>query len=130
MGKLGMCHEDFCCVNEELCVKLVIPGHKRSHGHEESHGHEGCKNEFVASVWTNKSHLCINGTILVTNKGTCDNDQGITVELIVNGKEKFNVKPGETKAFTFQNLQSIVIREKSGVGQTNVDVSFTLNYKF
>lgn len=123
MAKLGSCQdEDFCCVNDEVCLTLEVPTS------------EDTAPEVIIPVWTNTSNLLVNGTILVENKGTATDFEGITVELIINGDDndtgEFFVAPGESKAFTVNDLGSIAIEGETGQGLTVVDVAFTINYKF
>ncbi len=126
MAKLGNCkddmfQEDSCCVNDEVCLTVEL-------------GDLVEDEPFV--FWTNTSNLAINGTVVVNNIELGD-DEGTTVELIVNGaadldNPAFIIEPGDTKSFTIQNLQSLALEAESvsGDGENTAKVSFSLNYKF
>ncbi|WP_397536806.1 S-Ena type endospore appendage [Rummeliibacillus pycnus] len=120
MAKLGNCNMEFCCVNDEVCLTVEL----------------GDLVENVPFVfWTNNTEFRVNGTVVVKNNELGD-DEGTTVELVVNGIDSddpaFIIEPGDTKSFTLDNIQSLALEAESvsGNGENTASISFSLNYKF
>lgn len=94
---------------------------------------------LFTTVYTDESRLHINGTILVVNSGTTSasfNDGTIVVMLNNDPDTQYTVAPDDSLAKTFRDINDIKVTVTSSpVGQTgsyaaNVQVSFSLNYKF
>ncbi len=121
LGKLGNCNMDTCCVNEEVCLTVEL-------GDLEVEG-----SAFV--FWTNTTEFRINGTVVVKNNELGD-DEGTTIELIVNGIDTddpaFIIQPGDTKSFTLDNIQSLALEAEAATAnnENTASISFSLNYRF
>lgn len=120
MAKLGNCNMEACCVSDEVCLTVEL----------------GDLVEDAPFIfWINTTDFRVNGTVVVKNNELGD-DEGTTVELVVNGNDTddmaFFIEPGDTKSFTLDNIQSLALEFESSTGnrENTASVSFSLNYKF
>lgn len=112
MAKLGSCGcSPIVGVNDAVCVTVDLA------------------DTDDIEIWTDDTSYIINGTILVENNAVA---AGPTAGLTINGTPvaTFTVAPGEARAITMNNLNSINLTGAGGTESGSVKVSFTLNYKF
>ncbi len=115
MAQLGGCNNNPTVgVNDAVCVTFEL----------------GDTGEDSVPVWQDTTPYVMNGTIVIENNGIA----GIapTIGLMVNGTAvpDFEVGPGDARAITMDNIDSIAITATGGTGTGIVKVSFSLNYKF
>ncbi|ELK48221.1 DUF3992 domain-containing protein [Halobacillus sp. ACCC02827] len=115
MALLGGCSDmSVSSVNDAVCFTITL---------------EDTTAGTPVEVWEDSTGFAINGTIMIENNGITETSP--TASLLVNDTEVtgFTVAPGESRAITLDNLNSIGI-SGAGTGSSAVKVSFSLNYKF
>ncbi|MED4045149.1 MULTISPECIES: DUF3992 domain-containing protein [Priestia] len=118
MADLGSCCSDnLGVVNDAVCFTINL----------------GDTDGSPVSIWSDGTTFVVNGTIMVENNGIAN--VGSTAALFVNGSaiEGFVVAPGEARAITLNDINTIGIVGAGGtpVGSTSkVKISFSINYKF
>lgn len=117
MAQLGGCGtgssitNQNCCVNDGLCCTVTVQS-----------------DDPQTAIWTNSTNFTINGTVLVENNGQ---EGSPSVNVFVDGTTPGPIAPGECRALTVEDLNSIQIAPVAGgTGSTEVVVSWSLNYCF
>lgn len=113
MAQLGNCGgNSLVAVNDAVCVTVQL------------------SDGDTLTIWDDATSYVINGTIMVENNGIPS--VAPTASLSVNGTAVggFTVAPGEARAITMDDINSIEVEGTGDTGPANVKVSFSLNYKF